>query len=145
MFGRLLGAVIVSVVMLAGVNGLQAQTAPAPSPGVGRTLDDCRDDATRRGIRGDGLSAFLTQCMAQPATATSPQRAGLDRCRADAIGRGLVGEARNSAIDDCMAQSGEMGSPQTIGTYAFCRSQSRAQGISGAALDGFMNDCIVRR
>lgn len=142
MFGRLLGTALVGAMLLAGAGALQAQTV---SPGVAPTLDSCRDEATRRGIRGDGLSGFLTQCMSQPAAGASGQRAGLDRCRADAIGRGLAGEARNSAIDDCMAQSGEMGNASTAGTYSFCRSQSRAQGISGAALDQFMNNCVVAR
>jgi len=143
MFGRLLGAAIAGAVLLAGANVLQAQTTPTPGPGVAPTLDSCRGEAVRRGISGDGLAAFLSQCMAQPAA--EGQRAGLDRCRADAISRGLVGEARNMAIDDCMAQSGEAGSDQTAGTYRFCRSQSRAQGITGADLDSFMNSCVVRR
>jgi hypothetical protein len=145
MLGRLLGMAVVGIALLAGSGTLQAQTTPMPGPGVAPTLDSCRDEAVRRGISGDGLSAFLTQCMSQPAAAGTGQRAGLDRCRGDAIGRGLVGEARNTAIDDCMAQSGEMGSPQTAGTYSFCRAQSRAQGIAGTALDQFMNDCVVRR
>jgi hypothetical protein len=143
MVRALLGAAIMGAMLLASTQVLQAQTTPTPGPGVAPTQESCRQEAIRRGISGDGLAAFMSQCISQPARAE--QRVGLDRCRGEAISRGLVGEARNTAIDDCMAQSGEMGSPQTSGTYSFCRAQARSQGIAGSALDTFLNDCVVAR
>jgi hypothetical protein len=134
MFGRLLGAAFAAVMLLAGASSLQAQNLP--------TLDQCRDEAVRRNIKGYPLTAFLNTCLSTPMTATSGQRAGLDRCRADAISRNLVGEARNMHIDDCMQQSGATGTASSTGTYSYCRSQGRGQGLSGAQFDEFLNRCI---
>ena len=134
MFGRLLGAAFAAVMLLASANALQAQNLP--------TLDQCRDEAVRRSITGDRLTAFLNTCLSTPIASTSGQRAGLDRCRADAISRNLSGEARNTHIDDCMQQSGATGTTSTTGTYSYCRSQARGQGLSGTQLDQFLDRCV---
>lgn len=134
MFGRLLGAAFAVAMLLAGANTLHAQNLPS--------LDQCRDEAVRRGISGDRLTAFLNTCLSTPVTSTSGQRAGLDRCRADAISRNLAGEARNVHIDNCMQQSGATGTANTTGSYSFCRTQARGQGLMGTQLDEFLNRCI---
>ncbi len=134
MFGRLLGLAFAAAMLLAGANALQAQNLP--------TLDQCRDEAIRRNVTGDRLTAFLNTCLSTPVTSTSGQRAGLDRCRADAISRNLVGEARNIHIDTCMQQSGAASTTNTTGSYGFCRSQARGQGLVGTQLDEFLNRCI---
>ena len=146
MFGRLFGAAVAGAVLLGSVSVLQAQTTPTPSPGVAPTLDSCRDDAIRKGISGDGLSAFLTQCMNQPAqpAGMAGQRASLERCRADAISRNLVGDARNAHIDDCMTQSGAVTSATGTGTYSSCRAQARSQGLIGTQLDEYLNGCVTQ-
>jgi hypothetical protein len=136
MFARALGTILLGVALLAGANALNAQTAP--------TLDSCRDEAVRRGISGDGLSAFLTTCMSQPAPGASSQRASFDRCRSDAVSRNLVGDARMMFIDDCMVRSGAAEPASTDGTYGQCRSQARARGLSGTQLDEFLTQCVVR-
>jgi hypothetical protein len=142
MFGRLLGSALVAAMLVGGANALQAQTTTT-MPSALPTLDQCRDEAVRRNIKGDGLTAFLNTCLSTPISSTSGQRAGLDRCRADATSRNLAGEARGNYIDDCMQQSGAMGTTGTTGSYGFCRSQARSQGLVGTRLDEFLNRCIT--
>jgi hypothetical protein len=142
MFGRLLGSALVAAMLLGGANALQAQTTTT-MPSALPTLDQCRDEAVRRNIKGDGLTAFLNTCLSTPISSTAGQHAGLDRCRNNATSRGLVGEARGRYIDDCMQQSGAMGSASTTGTYGYCRSQARGQNLSGTRLDEFLDRCVT--
>jgi hypothetical protein len=116
---------------------IAASNANAQQP---NQLDQCRDAAVRRGLSGDGLSQFLSQCMAQPAP--TGRQATFASCRSNMVSRGLTGDALYDAIGDCMQGSGSSDAGLT-GTYQQCRSQARAQGLSGMQIDQYLNDCIT--
>ncbi len=137
MQARVMGLTILGLAMLVGVS---AQTAPAIAQA--NSLESCRAEAIRRGMSGgDAFAKFMSECT-QARSGTPAQRASFDQCRSDAVAAGHVGEARSDYVDQCMARSGAADDSATPGTYHNCRTQARAQRMSGDALNNFLNDCV---
>lgn len=140
MYMRMMGVVAVGVLCLGGSLGVQAQTT--------RGFDECRSEGVARGMSGDALSDYVRRCTAQPATSGSTTvTRTYSSCRGEAISRNLSGEARADYIDNCMRMAGTTPEPTSGAagpTFHDCRTRAAAQGVRGAALDKFMDDCVAR-
>ena len=144
MISRALASAIIGVACLAATGKVDAQTGTVQT----NQLDECRDEAIRRQISGDGLSAFLTRCMQEKAamgtSGSMDRRVSYDRCRSEGIGRGLTGDALYDSVGDCLQRSGAADASTMSGTYQQCRADARARGLSGTLLEEYLNGCIAR-
>lgn len=104
----------------------------------------CRSQAAAQGIDGDAYGDFLERCMSQigSAAASADRFASCQREARTTAGRG---EAYGKVLDRClMATSSASGAQASMSaTYADCRSQGIAQGVSsGDRLMTFINACV---
>lgn len=108
----------------------------------------CRQEAAVKNIGGDAYGVFLDECMMRPAPTPSASPTSQQRfasCQSQARATAGRGEAYGKALDQCMSAPAASGAPSSPGmTYAECRSQAIAQGMTGDRLANFINSCVAR-